>query len=214
MFRRPGLIITTTLAVLAAAVPPADAASGSEVIDVAHRGASAYVPENTVAAFKLARAQHARMFELDVQETKDHQLILMHDTSLARTTNVEDVYPHRSPWRVRDFTLAQIKKLDAGSWFSPRYSGVRPARAQPSHGDLLLGRERRVDDAPAHLLSGGRHHHQQARRDGQAGPFLNVVRRPRRFGMDGAALDEHVAPAGVVDGPAGRPVSFARWASR
>jgi glycerophosphoryl diester phosphodiesterase len=98
-------------------------AAPSAVTGVAHRGASAYAPENTVAAFELAREQNADMFELDVQETKDHALVLMHDTTLARTTDVERVFPDRAPWRVGDFTLAEIRRLDAGSWFAPRYEG-------------------------------------------------------------------------------------------
>jgi glycerophosphoryl diester phosphodiesterase len=125
MFRRLGFIITTTLAALAAFVPTAIAAPPSTITNVAHRGASAYAPENTVAAFKLAHEQHADVFELDVQETKDHQLVLMHDTTLARTTNVEGVFPDRAPWRVGDLTLAEIRKLDAGSWFAAKYKGER-----------------------------------------------------------------------------------------
>ncbi|MFF5211390.1 glycerophosphodiester phosphodiesterase [Streptosporangium sp. NPDC000396] len=123
MFRRLGLIITTTLTALAALAPPATAAPPSTITDVAHRGASAYAPENTIAAFELAREQHADMFELDVQETRDHELVLMHDTTLARTTNVEKVFPDQAPWRVGDLTLAEIRKLDAGSWFASKYKG-------------------------------------------------------------------------------------------
>ncbi|GAA3132521.1 glycerophosphodiester phosphodiesterase [Streptosporangium carneum] len=120
MFRRLGLIITTTTAVLAAVVP-ASAAAPSQTTVVAHRGASAHAPENTVAAFELAREQRADMFELDIQETSDHELVLVHDTTLARTTDVEKVFPGRAPWKVGDLTLAEIRKLDAGSWFSWKY---------------------------------------------------------------------------------------------
>ncbi|GAA2886876.1 hydrolase [Streptosporangium fragile] len=121
MFRRFGLIIATALAVLTTLTPTATAAPPPTVANVAHRGASAYAPENTIAAFELARDQHADMFELDVQETKDHELVLMHDTTLARTTDVERVFPGRAPWRVGDLTLAEIRRLDAGSWFAARY---------------------------------------------------------------------------------------------
>ncbi|MGW2153127.1 glycerophosphodiester phosphodiesterase [Nonomuraea sp. NPDC001699] len=121
MFRR--LALSLPLVLLALASPPA-AAVGT-VVDVAHRGASAYAPENTVAAFQLAARQGAAMFELDVQETKDHELVLMHDTTLARTTDVEHVLPELAPWRVRDLTLAQIRTLDAGSWFDREYTGER-----------------------------------------------------------------------------------------
>ncbi|MFI6326488.1 glycerophosphodiester phosphodiesterase [Nonomuraea sp. NPDC050556] len=92
---------------------------------VAHRGASAYAPENTIAAFELAAGQGADMFELDVRETSDHHLVLMHDPTLSRTTDVERVHPGRSPWRVGDFTLAEIRSLDAGSWFDGDYRGSR-----------------------------------------------------------------------------------------
>ncbi|MGP4026136.1 glycerophosphodiester phosphodiesterase [Actinomadura sp. 3N407] len=105
--------------------PRVNASSDAEVTNVAHRGASAYAPENTLAAVKLAKTQRADVFEIDVQESKDHKLVLMHDTTLARTTNVEEVYPDRAPWKVSDFTLAEIKKLDAGSWFAKKYKGER-----------------------------------------------------------------------------------------
>lgn len=100
-------------------------APDAEITNVAHRGASAYAPENTLAAVKLAGRQHADVFEIDVQESKDHKLVIMHDTTLARTTNVEKVYPDRAPWKVSDFTLAEIRKLDAGSWFAKKYKGER-----------------------------------------------------------------------------------------
>lgn len=95
------------------------------VTDVAHRGASAYAPENTLAAFRLAKDKKADVFELDVQESKDHKLVIMHDTTLARTTDVEQVFPGRKSWNVSAFTLAEIKKLDAGSWFAKKYTGER-----------------------------------------------------------------------------------------
>jgi glycerophosphoryl diester phosphodiesterase len=113
---------------LASAVPLAltgTASAATPVADVGHRGASAYAPENTIASFRQAKARHADYFELDVQQTKDHKLIVMHDATLSRTTNAEKVYPHGSPWRIRDYTLKQIKLLDAGSWFSAKYKGER-----------------------------------------------------------------------------------------
>ncbi|GII56226.1 hydrolase [Planotetraspora thailandica] len=118
--RRVGLVITTALAAMAVVATPAAADPGA-VINVAHRGASAYAPENTIAAFTLAAAQDADMFELDVQETKDHQLVLMHDTTLNRTTDAEHVFPELAPWDVGDLTLAQVRELDAGSWFGTDY---------------------------------------------------------------------------------------------
>ncbi|NUW33976.1 glycerophosphodiester phosphodiesterase [Nonomuraea sp. SMC257] len=132
MFRRPGLVIATMLIVLAAVTaPPASALSRAALsraerpVAVAHRGASAYAPENTIAAFELAAEQGADMYELDVQETRDHRLVLMHDTTLARTTDAERVFPGRAPWRVSGLSLAEIRKLDAGSWFGGGFAGER-----------------------------------------------------------------------------------------
>lgn len=92
---------------------------------VAHRGASAYAPENTLAAIDKAARMGFRWVENDVQRTKDGVLVIVHDDNLKRTTNVEEVYPDRSPWKVKDFTAAEIAKLDAGSWFGAKYKGAR-----------------------------------------------------------------------------------------
>ncbi|NRD78933.1 glycerophosphodiester phosphodiesterase [Bacillus sp. BRMEA1] len=90
----------------------------SEIKVVAHRGASAYGPENSLATFNQAIRMGADYIELDLQMTNDKHLIVMHDESLKRTTNVKRKYPLRSPWLVRDFRLQEIKTLDAGSWFN------------------------------------------------------------------------------------------------
>jgi glycerophosphoryl diester phosphodiesterase len=101
---------------------------------VAHRGASAYAPEHTVASYKLALQQQADYVEQDLAVTKDLVLICLHDESLERTTNVEELFPDRAvvdpatgrkQWLAVDFTLAEIKQLDAGSWFDARFAGER-----------------------------------------------------------------------------------------
>jgi glycerophosphoryl diester phosphodiesterase len=101
---------------------------------VAHRGASAYAPEHTLASYRLALQQHADYVEQDLAVTKDLALICLHDESLERTTNIEDVFPDRAvvdratgrkQWLAVDFTLAEIKRLDAGSWFDARFAGER-----------------------------------------------------------------------------------------
>jgi glycerophosphoryl diester phosphodiesterase len=104
--------------------------------NVAHRGASAYAPEHTLAAYKLAIEMGADYVEQDLAVTKDGILICLHDGSLERTTNVEVVFPDRvstqtiegktrKAWLANDFTLAEIKNLDAGSWFDPKFSGEK-----------------------------------------------------------------------------------------
>jgi glycerophosphoryl diester phosphodiesterase len=89
---------------------------------IAHRGASADAPENTLAAVELALAQGADRVEVDVQRTADGVLVLVHDADLRRTT---DVGPARAGDPVGAFTLAELRRLDAGSWFAPRFAGER-----------------------------------------------------------------------------------------
>ncbi|MFE0628973.1 glycerophosphodiester phosphodiesterase [Streptomyces sp. NPDC058864] len=126
-----GLARTATAAVLLGAsafvTMPAHAAPAdpSSPTVFAHRGASTEAPENTLAAVRRAHEQHIKWIENDVQRTKDGALVVIHDATLNRTTDVEQVFPDRSPWRVADFTLAEIRRLDAGSWFAPRFRGER-----------------------------------------------------------------------------------------
>ncbi|MFD9542768.1 glycerophosphodiester phosphodiesterase [Streptomyces sp. NPDC060022] len=91
----------------------------------AHRGASAYAPENTLAAVDAADRLGIDWVENDVQLTRDGVLVVVHDTTLGRTTDAEQVFPGRAPWAVKDFTAAEIAKLDAGSWFGATYAGAR-----------------------------------------------------------------------------------------
>ncbi|MCX4630494.1 glycerophosphodiester phosphodiesterase family protein [Streptomyces sp. NBC_01443] len=91
----------------------------------AHRGASAYAPENTLDAIDLAMRLGFDWVENDVQRTKNGELVVVHDDTLARTTDVEQVFPDRAPWRVKDFTAAEIATLDAGSWFGEEFAGAR-----------------------------------------------------------------------------------------
>lgn len=89
---------------------------------IAHRGASAYAPENTMAAFERAVAMGCTEVETDVSFTKDRQLLLLHDDTLDRTTNGRG--------RAGNFTLDELKQLDAGSWADPRLSWDRDYRGE------------------------------------------------------------------------------------
>jgi glycerophosphoryl diester phosphodiesterase len=93
------------------------------VLNVAHRGASAHAPENTLSAVRRAVAMGTDMVEVDVQRTKDGVLVLLHDPTLLRTTDVRRRFPKRRPWRVTDFTYDEIATLDAGSWMDYAYTG-------------------------------------------------------------------------------------------
>lgn len=101
------------------------AARAAGALNIAHRGASAAMPENTLAAVRRAVEHDADLVEIDVRRTRDGALVLLHDVSLARTTDVQRVYPHRAPWRVADFTYDELGRLDAGSWKSARHAGER-----------------------------------------------------------------------------------------
>ena len=87
----------------------------SPVLTIAHRGASAHAPENTLAALRAAVELRCDLAEVDVQRTRDGVLVLVHDADLARTTG------RRA--RVADTSYAELHRLDAGSWFSPAYAG-------------------------------------------------------------------------------------------
>ncbi|MFS0655032.1 glycerophosphodiester phosphodiesterase [Bacillus sp. 179-C3.3 HS] len=84
---------------------------------IAHRGSSSVAPENTIAAFDLAVQQGADYIELDVQLTMDQQVVVIHDETVDRTTNGNGL--------VKRYSLNQLKKLDAGSWFDPQYANER-----------------------------------------------------------------------------------------
>jgi glycerophosphoryl diester phosphodiesterase len=86
-----------------------------KVYVIAHRGASGYAPENTIAAFRRAVALGATFIETDLQLSHDARLVAIHDDTVNRTTNGEG--------SVRDLTLADLRRLDAGSWFGSEFAG-------------------------------------------------------------------------------------------
>ena len=89
----------------------------SKPLILAHRGASAEAPENTLAAFRLALEQGADGFELDVHRTRDGHLVVCHDETVDRTTD--------GTGAIGAMTLAELKRLDAGRWFDERFAGER-----------------------------------------------------------------------------------------
>lgn len=84
-----------------------------------HRGASGHAPENTLVAFKKARELGATWIEFDVQLSADGVPVILHDDTLERTTNLGQ------PLRPTALTVAQLKELDAGSWFAPEFAGEK-----------------------------------------------------------------------------------------
>ncbi|MEM9952887.1 MAG: glycerophosphodiester phosphodiesterase family protein [Chloroflexota bacterium] len=88
-----------------------------ETLIFGHRGAMAYAPMNTIPAFELAYEQGADGIELDVHLSKDGELVIVHDFTVDHTTNGEGT--------VTEMTLAELKTLDAGSWFDAKFEGIR-----------------------------------------------------------------------------------------
>ena len=86
----------------------------SKVLNIAHRGASGVAPENTISAFKKAIDLGADMIELDVHQSKDGEVVVIHSKKLHHTTSGKGL--------VEDWTLKELKKFDAGSWFSPEFA--------------------------------------------------------------------------------------------
>lgn len=84
---------------------------------IGHRGASARAPENTLAAFSLAAEQGADAIELDVDSTRDGQLVVMHDATIDRTTDGRG--------RVIDLTWDELRRADAGAWKGAAFKGER-----------------------------------------------------------------------------------------
>lgn len=84
---------------------------------IAHRGSSGNAPENTIAAIQKAVDQNSNYIEIDVHMSKDGHIIVFHDEKLSRTTN--------GTGKIKNKTLIELKKLDAGSWFSERYKNEK-----------------------------------------------------------------------------------------
>lgn len=91
--------------------------SSGSMLTIAHRGASAFAPENTIAAFDKAIDLNVDFIELDVQMTKDQHLVVIHDLTVNRTTN--------GTGAIKNLTLQEIKELDAGSWFSKTFQSEK-----------------------------------------------------------------------------------------
>jgi glycerophosphoryl diester phosphodiesterase len=111
------LVLAALLAPAASAVPVEQPLG--DVLVLAHRGASADAPEHTRPAYDKALRDGADFLECDLQLTKDGVLVCVHDTTVDRTTGGQHT------GRVDSYTLAQLRKMDFGSWFDPRFRNQR-----------------------------------------------------------------------------------------
>jgi len=110
-------LITTGIIAMSGCATGFRAGAPGAVNVIAHRGASAYAPENTLRAFSLAADMGADWFELDCTLTQDEEVIVIHDDNTKRTAGKEK--------RVAAQTLAELKQLDAGAWKDPAFAGER-----------------------------------------------------------------------------------------
>ncbi len=108
------IVVSTTFSPALFMNIPASPAN-KHVVITAHRGAGGYAPENTLAAIRKGLASGADRIEVDIHQSRDGQLFIMHDATVDRTTNGHGL--------LKNFTSDSLKKLDAGSWFSPEYKG-------------------------------------------------------------------------------------------
>ena len=104
------------MCVIAVPPEPETNASIADPILLAHRGLVQHAPENTLPSFAAA-IELGLSIELDVYQTRDENLVVIHDRTVDRTTN--------GTGEVNEMTLAEIRRLDAGSWFDPRFAGEK-----------------------------------------------------------------------------------------
>ncbi len=103
---------------------------------IGHRGVAAHAPENTLAGIRLAKLMNLDWVEIDVRMTRDHHLVIIHDESIARTTN--------GLGHINELTLEYLEQFDAGAWFSNDYAEEKiPSLAQAL--DLILSLDLKVN---------------------------------------------------------------------
>ncbi|PGN03341.1 glycerophosphodiester phosphodiesterase [Priestia megaterium] len=112
-----GLAFTLLFSPLSQAFAAETTGDLRKVDNIAHRGASAYAPENTIAAFDKAVEMKADYIEIDVQRSKDGKLVVIHDTTVDRTTD--------GSGKVGNLTFNELRNLDAGSWKGEQFAGAQ-----------------------------------------------------------------------------------------
>ena len=158
----------------------------SSVLNIAHAGARSLAPENTIAAASKALEVGADMWELDVAVTRDGELILFHDDSLARTTDAVNRFPDRAPWTFTTFSLAEVRSLNAGSWFAETDPFGEIAADRVSKTELDSFCEERIPTLEEALLFTKEHHYR-----------VNVELKPLPAPMESFAV---VSPVlGLID---------------
>lgn len=136
-----------TIGIATTGIPTPRSRAAAQKLAIAYRGASADAPENTRRAFQLAITQHADVIAPDLAVSRDGILVCLHDDTLERTTDAATIFPDRfrltpegeKTWLANDFTLAELRQLDAGSWMGPAFTG-EPIPTWDEVVTLALGR--------------------------------------------------------------------------
>ncbi len=200
--------------------------------NMAHRGARSWPRRNTLSAARKGFECGADAWELDVSVTADGELVLLHDRTLTRTSNVDEVFPKRRQDPVHTFTLAELRQLDFGAWFN---------RADPfgqiAAGAVTLEMQRSYVGEPIltfrEALLFTREHHWQVNveiKDASgtaADSFVvsKVVQMVQELEMvesalissfnhdylrRARALDGHIATAAIAERPVADPIAYVR----
>jgi glycerophosphoryl diester phosphodiesterase len=182
-------------------VPYIDLSRFSKPLLIGHRGYPARYPENTLASFKGAMEAGCDMIELDVTQTRDRKVVVIHDDTLDRTTTGKGL--------VASHSLEEIKALDAGSWFDPRFATERVPELSEvlklTAGRCLLNIEIKTSafeaDCPADAVE-----HQVVKQVKTGGAMDRVIISSfdRRILLRIAAMDEPPAIAFITDHGADR----------
>ncbi|WP_079509138.1 glycerophosphodiester phosphodiesterase [Mesobacillus jeotgali] len=127
------LVIFTPLGLSTLAASPSITVQ-TKVMNISHRGASGHAPEHTFPSYEIGNLMNGDYIEVDLQMTKDGELIALHDETMDRTTGKKGY--------AKDFTLEEIKRLDAGSWFNEAF----PEKANPAYKGLQVPTLREILD--------------------------------------------------------------------
>jgi glycerophosphoryl diester phosphodiesterase len=113
----------------------------SQIYNIAHRGARSLAPENTMPAFIKAWQVGAHGVETDVSVCSDGTLVLLHDDTLKRTTNVDQIFPARKKHSISTFNNAELQMLDAGSWFvrTDPFNTIKDGQVSAEEAQALYG---------------------------------------------------------------------------
>ena len=113
----------------------------SQIYNIAHRGARSLAPENTMPAFIKAWKVGAHGIETDVSVSSDGRLVLLHDDTLARTSNVSQLFPGKKKHSVSTFRWSDLQSLDAGSWFvdTDPFGALKDGSVGPKEAQTLRG---------------------------------------------------------------------------